>query len=257
MASIGEILAEARRKQGKSIKDVEKATKIRSRYIEALENNQFDRIPGDVYVKGFIRSYTQYLSLDPEPLIKQYDVEYLPPHHYEIHPPQHETSITPRLATTVPTRRVPSRSFIFSAIVGSVLIIFIGLIVWGASLGGKEKPKTPQPQPKKEIPATKVTTPTPTPTSTPTPVPEEEAKPGHLTIKVKITEEKCWLRVIADDEKVYEGTLTEGEVKEWTAKKEIFIRTGNAKAATVWKNGVKIGTLGTSGGIAEETFTLD
>ena len=72
MTSIGESLATARRERQLTVKDVEKAIKIRAKHIDALEKEAFDQISGDAYVQGFIRTYAQWLELDPEPLIQEY-----------------------------------------------------------------------------------------------------------------------------------------------------------------------------------------
>ena len=55
MADIGDKLRSAREAKGLSIADIEKATKIQSRYLNAIEENDFDKLPGDFYVRAFIR----------------------------------------------------------------------------------------------------------------------------------------------------------------------------------------------------------
>lgn len=72
MSGIGEQLRKAREAKGLSISDIEKATKIQSRYLEAIENNDFDKLPGDFYVRAFIRQYAQIVGLDGKELLSQY-----------------------------------------------------------------------------------------------------------------------------------------------------------------------------------------
>lgn len=62
----------ARESQGKSIDEVVEATKIRSRYVQAIEEGNFDILPGKVYARGFIRTYANYLGLDGTALSEQY-----------------------------------------------------------------------------------------------------------------------------------------------------------------------------------------
>lgn len=75
MSGIGEQLRKAREAKGLSISDIEKATKIQSRYLEAIENNDFDKLPGDFYVRAFIRQYAQIVGLDGKELLNQYQGE--------------------------------------------------------------------------------------------------------------------------------------------------------------------------------------
>lgn len=75
MSGIGEQLRKAREAKGLSISDIEKATKIQSRYLEAIENNEFDKLPGDFYVRAFIRQYAQIVGLDGKELLSQYQGE--------------------------------------------------------------------------------------------------------------------------------------------------------------------------------------
>lgn len=77
MSGIGEQLRTAREAKGLSISDIEKATKIQGRYLEAIENNEFDKLPGDFYVRAFIRQYAQVVGLDGKELLSQYsgDIE--------------------------------------------------------------------------------------------------------------------------------------------------------------------------------------
>ncbi len=72
MASIGEELRRERQRRGVTIKDVEQVLHIRAAYLEALEEDNYKIIPGDVYVKGFIGNYADYLGLDRQRLVESY-----------------------------------------------------------------------------------------------------------------------------------------------------------------------------------------
>lgn len=72
MPGIGETLREARMRQKIDIGDVEAATKIRAKYLRALENEEFDLLHGGTFVRSFLRTYAQYLGLDPQRLIEEY-----------------------------------------------------------------------------------------------------------------------------------------------------------------------------------------
>jgi len=69
---LGARLREARESQGLSLQQVEEVTRIRLAFLEALEEERFDDLPGDVYAMGFIRNYAQFLNLDPQELVDSF-----------------------------------------------------------------------------------------------------------------------------------------------------------------------------------------
>lgn len=69
-ASPGKRLREAREAQGRTLSESAKATRIGVQQLEGIENDNYDRIPAPIYVKGFIKNYAQHLGLDPEPLLE-------------------------------------------------------------------------------------------------------------------------------------------------------------------------------------------
>ena len=75
METVGEILKNAREKKGLTIESLEKKTRIVSRYIEALENNEFDKLPGEIYVKGFIKTISDKLLLDSDKVLEIYNLQ--------------------------------------------------------------------------------------------------------------------------------------------------------------------------------------
>jgi cytoskeleton protein RodZ len=72
LSNIGEELRSAREAQGRTIQEASAATRIRPSYLEAIEGERFDELGGNVYAKGFIRSYAGYLGVDPAPLLEVY-----------------------------------------------------------------------------------------------------------------------------------------------------------------------------------------
>ncbi len=69
---IGEILKRERTRQRIDIQTVEEQTKIRTKYLRALENEEWEVLPGHPYAKGFLRTYAQFLALDPDALVDEY-----------------------------------------------------------------------------------------------------------------------------------------------------------------------------------------
>lgn len=72
-AKIGEQLRRARESKGVSLGDVARDIRLDARHLQALEAAAFDRIPGAVFVRGYLRAYARHLGLDPEPLVSAYD----------------------------------------------------------------------------------------------------------------------------------------------------------------------------------------
>ena len=70
---LGEFLRRERELRRITLDDVAENTKISRRYLEAIEEDQYDRLPGEAFVRGFIRSYVKYIGLDPTETMLRYD----------------------------------------------------------------------------------------------------------------------------------------------------------------------------------------
>jgi hypothetical protein len=86
MANIGSTLREARMRAGIDITEVESRTKIRAKYLRAIENEEWDLLPGPVYVKSFLRTYGDFLGLDSRALIDEYKQRYERPADHDMRP---------------------------------------------------------------------------------------------------------------------------------------------------------------------------
>lgn len=75
MGDLGEWLVRAREARGLTLEDAERDTRISRRYLQALEEEHLDVIPAPVYARGFLRSYSQYLGLDPQEAMARYPRE--------------------------------------------------------------------------------------------------------------------------------------------------------------------------------------
>lgn len=73
---IGTALRKARLLRGKSLEEASRETHIRTEYLQALERERFDGLLGDVYVRGFLRSYSTYLGIDPDRILTTYNREF-------------------------------------------------------------------------------------------------------------------------------------------------------------------------------------
>src|SRR6201986_1081315 len=72
MPEIGETLRDTRMRRRIDMTEVEAATKIRAKYLRALENEEWDLLPGPTFVKTFLRTYGDYLGLDSKMLVEEY-----------------------------------------------------------------------------------------------------------------------------------------------------------------------------------------
>jgi cytoskeleton protein RodZ len=86
MDEIGSTLREARMRARIDISEVEARTKIRAKYLRAIENEEWDLLPGPVYTKSFLRTYSDYLGLDSRMLIDDYKRRYERPSDHEVRP---------------------------------------------------------------------------------------------------------------------------------------------------------------------------
>ena len=106
MQEIGELLKRTREQKGLTLHDVQVATKIRTRYLEALERGDDSVVPGEVYFRGFLRSYANFLGLDGLQLVKQYrehkEAQEVPPEA----PAELQPAASPRSKATPARRRV-------------------------------------------------------------------------------------------------------------------------------------------------------
>jgi cytoskeleton protein RodZ len=71
---LGHILREARETKGLTLREVQEKTRISSRFLEALEMGDYDRLPTPTHVRGFLRNYARFLGLDPDPLLERYEL---------------------------------------------------------------------------------------------------------------------------------------------------------------------------------------
>lgn len=131
MADIGDKLRSARKAKGMSIEDVEKITKIQRRYLTAIENNDFDQLPGDFYVRAFIRQFADVVGLNGKELLADYKSE-VP----EAKPEEYvENSIdnkSEKIKETTNSRKGMWRSYLpqIATVVGVVLVILVVYIVY-------------------------------------------------------------------------------------------------------------------------------
>ncbi len=134
-------MREARLRQKIDIAEVETATKIRAKYLRALENEEFDRLPGSTYVRTFLRTYAEFLGLDPHLLVEEYRIRHEPPTVEEVGPiapaPQRRRRAESGYRQQLGGDGGPGRGAIVAGLVIGVLLLFL---IVGLVTGGEEEP---------------------------------------------------------------------------------------------------------------------
>jgi hypothetical protein len=142
MADIGSLLRETRIRNKIDITTVEDATKIRAKYLRALENEEWILLPGPTYVKTFLRTYAQFLGLDPHLLVEEYSARFEEPEELEV------AAFTPKRRLPERTRRVgpPTRGIGVALLVLAFLgfLLVLGLTGDDEPNGGRAADTTPR-----------------------------------------------------------------------------------------------------------------
>ena len=135
MPDIGETLRDARMRARIDVSEIEAKTKIRAKYLRALENEEWSLLPGPTFVKSFLRTYAQALGLDGKALVEQYRMSYERPSDTALDPivpaARRERERSRGAGGRGPSR--PSRGYL--ALVG-VIVVIIALLAYGLASGG-------------------------------------------------------------------------------------------------------------------------
>jgi cytoskeletal protein RodZ len=233
---IGQLI-EARKKAKLSLQDIQQRTKIPLRQLEYLEAFQFEKIGPAVYIKGFVRRYAQEVGLDPSALWEtEASNQVVPP---------------PR---TTRRRKQPVRFNLAPVFrIGTIiaLLVIVGMLIYTALLNYFE----PSPSVPPDIPPGDEE-PIPDDDDQEEPVPEPEVEVESIesdasgavyvvrnveTLEVRVIfNGRCWMRIIADGQRLQEGTFEPGQEEEWTDAQVFELRIGAPRFATVIVNGIEI-----------------
>jgi hypothetical protein len=138
---IGNSLREARLRQSLELTEAELATKIRGKYLRALEDEQFDLLPAQTYVKGFLRTYAEWLGLDGQLYVDEYNSRYVTG--------EDEVPYRPRRTRTPHRRRRSDSKAVVYALTGIAIVTALVIVAWryGGPEGEPTIPNLAQPQP--------------------------------------------------------------------------------------------------------------
>jgi cytoskeleton protein RodZ len=284
-AKIGRILEHKRKEKGLSLEEVEQATKIRKRYLDGLEREDYAVLPAGVYAQGFLKTYANYLGLDGEELSRQLKsrrkrrreggINYHngPENGFE------EPLIAPTRLQGTEKRRFPASAIMTLLVAVLVLAGVIGaLYVVGrgveATRSGKDDPSPAKPAEnppkqdqekvageqeakgeagaqKNEAHESKRDT-----SDAGTEDAPQSAPPDMLRVSIKVSDRPSWLLIRTDGTPVYEQIARPGFSRTFEADRRLYIRGGDAGAVSMQINGQDAGTLGEPYNIGEKNFTL-
>jgi cytoskeleton protein RodZ len=122
MADIGSTLREARMRAHIDISEVEASTKIRAKYLRAIENEEWDLLPGSVYVKSFLRTYGDFLGLDSRLLIDEFKRRFERPADHEA---KQISGLSRERERTSRRRARPSLSLSPRVVIGAALLVIV------------------------------------------------------------------------------------------------------------------------------------
>ena len=142
MFEIGNSLREARLRQGLDFPEIEQATKIRGKYLRALEEEQFEVLPAQTYVKGFLRSYADYLGLDGQLYVDEFNSRYV---RGEFEEEEEEQPFRPRVAGGGRGGFQGKAVLLTVAVIAGLTVFFFAAWMWGGNSGQEGLPLNPPP----------------------------------------------------------------------------------------------------------------
>ena len=247
MPNFGASFKKARESKGIPLDRIAAETRISSRFLQAIENEDFHVLPGGIFTRGFIRSYAERVGLDPEQAVADYEKL------SEVREPSE-----PVVTAGAPARKI-NRQLYPVAIGGLILLIVIFYIVTRDS---GSPPETAS------LPTAPVSQPV-TPSTQPAPVPEvavaapevAASAPAPSTDALALdveAKETTWIKVMADGASVLPGEILEpGATRRFTAKTSIEIAIGNAGGLSLKLNNLPVKVIGQSGQVRKLVITAE
>jgi len=280
MGLVGDKLRAARKLKGMAIEEIAEITKIRAAYLEAIETGDYDRMPGEVFIKGWIKQYAQALGEDPRLCIDLYTEErhasqLALAEQQELQTEDEHAPPKAVLRVAEPGRRLRVALAVAGGVVSLLLIAVI--ILFGIRLASKmrHRPVTPsqtqtltdssseqQQQPSAAVPPAASSAAMLKPGQT---IPlDKSASPPQLAGSGQLlppksdprtiileTNHDVWMRVRADGEIVFADLLEEDDSVEFTFHQRLEVHTGMAGHVEAFLDGVSLGQLGAGDEIAD------
>ena len=218
MFEIGNSLREARLRQQLDFPELEQATKIRARYLRALEEEEFETLPAETYVKGFLRAYAEYLGLDGQLYVDEYNSRYVVG--------EDEPVARPRRSRVGRTERHVDSRVVLLTLVGIVAVVALFILAWkfGGSNNHQQIANLGNPPP-------------------PPPAKKHHARPAVAHVVLRAVNGGCRLtayRNSATGKLLWDGTLEPGKQALSLSGRRIWIRAGAPRHLQVTLNGERV-----------------
>lgn len=236
--SIGLKLKQARENKGITLQEASTKTKILPKYLEALENDDFAAMPSNLYAKGFLKTYSQFLGLSQDEMVLEMESSGMA---------KEKQVIVLENKEMPPVRRESYSKKILFSIIGACVVL--GLTFFFISMPHrqfsqlKKKPvvKIQQKKEKKQA-VSAIKKPQPAVVNPRPVVNQVQAKPvsnGPLNLTA-VAKRACHLSVKADGTLLYEGFMLAGVTEQWQAKKTFELGISDGSALGLIVNGKKI-----------------
>ena len=260
---IGAELRKRREMLSLHISEVERNTRLKEHYIEALETGAMDKLPSTVQTRGMLSNYATFLDLDVDAILLRY-ADALQARHRERHLLKPLRELDQPILTNIP----PLRSFIAGDLVFGIgfAVLLVGFLVWAvnrvADLQSQQEIQLTAPS----ISDILLSTSDPslfTPTATLALI--EESQPTvtiviptqNLNVNVQVNfvaVERTYMRVIVDATEVYNGRVEPGTSYPFEAEEQVEVLVGNGAAIRVVYNGRDLGLLGGFGQVVNNIY---
>ncbi len=221
--SIGDTLADGRRKSGLTVTQVSQRTCIRETIIRGIERGDFSACGGDFYARGHIRSIAGVVGVDPEPLVDEYDATL---------GSQHSISAADVFQPVTPVRLRERRRPNWTAILAVAVVIVVGVLVYqhfaaGSPVAARTSAQTRTHQTTKPAAKTKA--------KTTDPVAHKKAKALDISV---VATQNCWIQLTTVQGKtIFSGVVYAGSSMHWTESQAVSMVLGNPSGVQVSVNG--------------------
>ncbi len=240
---VGDSLRRARMQRRLTLQDLARSTKISPSTLEALENNDFDRLPGGVYTRSFLRQYAREVNLDPSETVQSYmqQMEALAPA-----PPSEPAPARPvYIATDADWMRtivIDPRKLPVPALTAAVMVLAaLFYLSWSSRSGDAAD----------DVGVAEAAAADATPVPEPPPVEPDAARASNLIpelLRVELTiTGPCWVSAKADRTPALAKLLQAGQNQALEARDELVLRVGNPATISVTINGQPARPLGAPG----------
>lgn len=225
MPSLGEDLKKAREERGVTLRHISEATHIGMRFLQAIENDTYDELPGGIFNRSFVRKYAKHVGLDEEQVVARYDQQ-LSEKGGE--PQKSSVSYLDGFEDRPSSGRFWLPALIFMILCAGAYAAYQYSVTSREDVAAQATPPPVAPSPV-ATQAAAATDPSPTPTATP--------ELGELRLRIAATNGNCWTRVKVDDQSPLEKTLRSGESADYVATEKLTIDLGNVVAVSAEING--------------------